>query len=130
MSPPQRLELIRGFVLSIMYTFSDVHSLVWGAIPGEIKFYKKMYGPPSPQEKHRHQPNRRDRKQRQMNRRLCAQLPAHCILIKLTCGAVAGGEPSHFEPRMVLQKLYEALTDNSGRAQDANGDLSLCHGMN
>src|SRR5437879_5738458 len=29
----------------------------------------------------------------------------------------------------MLQQLHEALTYDSGRAQNANGDLLLCHGM-
>jgi len=47
----------------------------------------------------------------------------------LASGTVAGRKPGDFEPGMVLQKLHETLTDDSGRAQNANGDLSLCHGM-
>ena len=39
--------------------------------------------------------------------------------------AVRRGQPRHFEPRMVFEQLNEALTDNSGSAENSDGYFLL-----
>src|SRR5579883_36290 len=56
-----------------------------------------------------------------------AQTPASSFTIGLAGRAVAGAEPSHFEPGMVLQKFHKMLADHSGRAQDSDFDFLPVH---
>ncbi len=46
--------------------------------------------------------------------------PFSGFAVELPAGAVTGGEPGDFEPRMVFEELNETLADHSGRAEDAD----------
>ncbi len=47
----------------------------------------------------------------------------------LSCRAVGRGQPRHFEPGMVFEQLDEALTDNSGCAENSDGNFLLRHDL-
>ena len=47
------------------------------------------------------------------------QLPAHGLAVAFAAGLVTGGQPRDFKPRVPLEQLDEALTDDSRSAKNA-----------
>src|SRR5262249_34098347 len=56
-------------------------------------------------------------------RNRCPQPPARGLGVNLAFGTVGSRQPGHFEPGMVLQHLDESLSDYTGSAENADGNL-------
>ena len=53
------------------------------------------------------------------------QAPAGRVCVNLAFGSVRGRQPGDFEPGMVLQHLDESLSDNAGRAENADRNFGI-----